>query len=133
MGMVKKFVLLFAVLVLVGGGLWYYRYSKDTYDPSKYSATITSAPANSEGLTEAPAPVLGDGGSTKTAKPAFVGLAKGSKIELTLPDQFEKPHTVSPDVKTLILALSKEAGATARGYLDRQDSEFYPKGKSNIR
>tara|TARA_R110000868_G_scaffold292687_1_gene553213 strand:- start:225 stop:797 length:573 start_codon:yes stop_codon:yes gene_type:complete len=97
-----------AALLVVGGGVFYSLNSKDHYDPSKYSATITPATA-----------------STSTPGQAKSGLQKGSRVELTLPDQFDAPKTIGPDVETLVLAFSKGAGGTVRNYLDKQEAEYW--------
>lgn len=119
----KKLALLIGVLVLVGGGVFYYLNSKDHYDPSKYSATITSAPPAPGDTAEAGAPVA-PGTGTEVPAPQATGLAIGAKVELTLPDQFDAAHTIAADTTTLIMAFSKGSGSIVRGYLDTQPGSF---------
>jgi len=100
-----KKVLLAAISLLLGaGGVFYYLKSRDRYDPSKYTATIT--PALEQGEAKAR------------------GLRKGTRVELTLPDQFDTPKTIGPEVETLILAFSKGSGSVVRGYLDKQEPGY---------
>ena len=73
----------------------YFVNSKDHYDASKYSADIQ--------------------GGLETG-----GLAKGATMALTLPDQFDTSHTIGDDIRTVVIAFSKKAGETVRGYLDKQ-------------
>ncbi len=99
-----KILLASSAVLLVGGGVFYDQNSKDHYDPSKYRTTITPASSSASEQGEAEAG----------------GLREGTRVELTLPDQFDTPHTIGPEVETLILAFSKGSGGTVRGYLDRQ-------------
>ena len=118
MGLLKKTLLFAFALVLIGGGIFYYLNSKDHYDPEKYSAKIT-APAAKSKSQEVHAP---DGPETQEKEQS--GLVPGMKVELTLPDQFDAPHTIGTNIETLLFAFSKDAGGTVRGYLDKQEDEF---------
>lgn len=129
MSMGKKLALLIATAALLGGGVFYYLNSKDHYDPTQYSATITKAPAAPSSPPEATEPGPASAAAPAPA-PAATGLAKGTKVELTLPDQFDKTHSISADTKTLILAFSKGSGGTVRGYLDKQSPSFLSEHKA---
>lgn len=104
MGAFKKILLAVLALILIGGGVFYYLNSKDHYDPSKYSAKLTTASVASDAESD--------------------GLQKGTRVELTLPDQFDTPTSVGAEVEILILAFSKDAGGTVRGYLDKQEAGY---------
>ncbi len=101
----RKILLVVVLLVFVAGGALYYIKSRDHYDPSKYKATVTG------GLESG-------------------GLQKGTKLDLTLPDQFDVSHTVGPEITTLILAFSKTTGGTVRSYLDKQDPDYLSRHKA---
>lgn len=128
MSLVKKLALLIGVSVLAGGGVFYYLNSKDNYDPSKYNAKITKAPPAPSEAAEGAEPAL----PGEVPAPLPTGLAKGTRVELTLPDQFDKTHTIAPDIKTLIMAFSKGGGGTVRGYLDKQDPTFLVEHKATF-
>mgnify|MGYP003631257401 CR=1 FL=1 len=125
MGRAKKLLLAAGTLVLIGGGVFYYLNSKDHYDPSKYSATITAPEINSQ---EPVSPIVERDAGAPTA--AAIGLAKGMRVELTLPDQFDVSHTIAPEIETLIFAFSKGAGATVRGFLDKEEENFLAQHKA---
>tara|TARA_R110002073_G_scaffold320759_7_gene496537 strand:+ start:26401 stop:27012 length:612 start_codon:yes stop_codon:yes gene_type:complete len=125
MGRAKKLLLAAGTLVLIGGGVFYYLNSKDHYDPSKYSATITAPEINSQ---KSASPIVERDAGAPTA--AAIGLAKGMRVELTLPDQFDVSHTIAPEIETLIFAFSKGAGATVRGFLDKEEENFLAQHKA---
>ena len=95
----KKITLGIFVLLLVAGAALFYINGKDHYDPSKYNASVTG------GLEQG-------------------GLQKGSQVNLTLPDQFDKSHTIGPEITTLLLAFSKTSGGLVREYLDQKSSDL---------
>lgn len=109
MNLLKKTLLGLLLLVLVGGGVHSCLSGEGNYDPSKYEAVITPAPAEKGG---------------GEAKPESPGLRVGSKVNLTLPDQFDVAHTIGAKTTTLILAFTKDTGGVVRGYLDEQGAEF---------
>lgn len=124
MGRAKKLLLAAGTLVLIGGGVFYSLNSKDHYDPTKYNATITAPEINSE------EPVSPTGERDAGAPEVATGLVKGMKVELTLPDQFDVSHTIAPEIETLIFAFSKGAGATVRGFLDKEEENFLAQHKA---
>ena len=99
MSLPKKIALGVLVALLASGGALFYFKGKDNYDPSKYEAKIVG------GLEEG-------------------GIAPGTKVDLTLPDQFDVAQTVGPEVTTLILAFTKTTGGIVRGYLDEQEKDY---------
>jgi len=94
--MFKKIVLALIGLLIVAGGALFAINGKDNYDPSKYSATVTN------------------------------GLNIGSEIEFTLPDQFDKSHTLTDNTKTLILSFAKATGHTIKAFLNAQPKDYLP-------
>jgi hypothetical protein len=94
--MIKKIVLGILGVLLIGGGALFVMNGKDTYDASKYSAKVSN------------------------------GLNTGSTISFTLPDQFDKPHSLSADTKKLILVFAKSTGHTVKAFLKQQDKDYLP-------
>jgi len=94
--MIKK--LLFGVIafVLIGVITLFAVNGKDHYDAAKYHLTADN------------------------------GLNTGSKLSLTLPDQFDKAHTLTPDTKKLILVFAKSTGHTVKAFLKTQDKSYLP-------
>ncbi len=76
----KKLILdIVALLIIVAGALFAIN-GKSNYDPTKYSLSIN---------------------------PKDKSFGIGSKIDFTLPDQFNKAHTLKNDDKKLVLVLQK--------------------------
>jgi hypothetical protein len=92
--MIKKIILSLLALILLAGGVLFILNSKDNYDASKYSATATNS------------------------------INVGSKIDFTLPDQFDKAHTLSPDTKKIIFVFAKATGHTVKTYLKEQSKDY---------
>jgi len=95
--MIKKIFLGLLGLIIIGGGALFFIKGKDNYDATKYSANVSN------------------------------GLNAGSTISFTLPDQFDKAHTLTEDTKTLILVFSKATGHTVKEFLKKQDSDYLAK------
>ena len=95
--MIKKILLGLLGLILIGGGALFLIKGKDNYDATKYSANVSN------------------------------GLNAGSTISFTLPDQFDKAHTLKTDTKTLVMVFAKATGHTVKGYLKKQDSDYLAK------
>ena len=91
----KKTILAILALLIIGGGIFFFINVKDNYDPQKYSATVTPAP-----------------------------LKVGSKVEYTLPDQFDKPHSLEPGTKTLIMTFAKESSHVVRNFLKTKPDDY---------
>jgi len=89
----KKIILTLLALILLGVGGLFMLNGKDNYDPTKYSVTATN------------------------------GINVGSKLSLTLPDQFDKPHTLDNDTQKIIFVFAKATGHTVKTFLKEQ-----PKG-----
>ena len=94
--MIKKILLGVIGVLVIGGGALFVMNGKDNYDASKYSAKATK------------------------------GLNAGSTISFTLPDQFDKPHSLTDDTKKLILVFAKSTGHTVKGFLKQQDKNYLP-------
>jgi len=95
--MIKKTLLGLLGLIIIGGGVLFFMNGKDNYDATKYSANISN------------------------------GLNAGSTISFTLPDQFDKAHTLEANTKTLILVFAKATGHTVKEFLKKQDSSYLAK------
>jgi len=95
--MIKKILLGLLGLILIGGGALFFIKGKDNYDATKYSANVSN------------------------------GLNAGSTISFTLPDQFDKAHTLKADTKTLVLVFAKATGHTVKEFLKKQDSDYLAK------
>ncbi len=95
--MIKKIVLGLLVVIVLAIGGLFVINGKDNYDASKYSATATN------------------------------GINIGSKIEFTLPDQFDKPHSLTNNIKKLILVFAKSTGHTVKAFLNKQDRDYLEK------
>ena len=95
--MIKKILLGLLSLIVIGGGALFFIKGKDNYDASKYSANVSN------------------------------GLNAGSTISFTLPDQFDKAHTLQADTKTLVLVFAKATGHTVKEFLKKQDSDYLAK------
>jgi len=95
--MIKKIIFGILALIILATGILFIVNGKDTYDARKYSTTATD------------------------------GLNIGSKITFTLPDQFDKPHSLTDDTKKLILVFAKKTGHTVKEFLKKQDSDYLTK------
>ncbi len=93
----KKILLILLVLTVVAAGTLFFLNGKDTYDASKYSATLTD------------------------------GLKKGSTVSYTLPDQFDKTQTLDDSIQKLILVFAKDTGHTVKEYLKAQPADYLAK------
>ncbi len=94
--MIKKIILSLILLIVIVIGTLFAINGKDNYDSTKYSATATD------------------------------GLKKGSTLSFTLPDQFDKAVTLSPDTKKIIFVFAKATGHTVREFLKKQDKDYLP-------
>jgi hypothetical protein len=92
--MIKKIILGLFVVIIVAVVGLFTINGKDNYDPTKYSAVATN------------------------------GINIGSKIEFTLPDQFDKPHSLTNKTKKLIVVFAKSTGHTVKDYLNKQDRNY---------
>ncbi len=91
----KKILLALLALIVVGGGIFFFINAKENYDPTKYSTTVEPAP-----------------------------LTKGSKVDFTLPDQFDKPHSLEAGTKTLIMTFAKESSHVVRNFLKTKPDDY---------
>jgi hypothetical protein len=94
--MFKKIILSLLVLIVVAVGGLFAMNGKDNYDPTKYHATATQ------------------------------GLSVGSTIDFTLPDQFDKPVSLTPQTKKVIFVFAKATGHTVREFLKKQPQSYLP-------
>jgi len=95
--MIKKIILGLLTLIIIAGGALFLINGKDNYDASKYEATATN------------------------------GLNIGSTIAFTLPDQFDKAHSLTADSKKVIFAFAKATGHTVKKFLKQQDKNYLEK------
>ncbi len=95
--MIKKILLGLLGLIIIGGGALFFIKGKDNYDATKYSANVSN------------------------------GLNAGSTISFTLPDQFDKAHTLQANTKTLVLVFAKATGHTVKEFLKKQDNDYLAK------
>lgn len=95
--MIKKILFGLLGLIIIGGGVLFFLNGKDNYDATKYSANVSNA------------------------------LNAGSTISFTLPDQFDKAHTLKADTKTLVLVFAKATGHTVKEFLKKQESDYLAK------
>ncbi len=93
----KKILLSLLALTVVAAGTLFILNGKDTYDASKYSATLSN------------------------------GLSQGSTIAYTLPDQFDKTQTLDDSIQKLILVFAKDTGHTVKEYLKAQPADYLAK------
>ncbi len=92
--MFKKIVLGLIGLLVIGGGALFVINGKDSYDATKYSATVSD------------------------------GMNVGSKISFSLPDQFDKKYTLSNTTKTVILSFAKATGHTVKEVLEKKSADY---------
>jgi hypothetical protein len=94
--MVKKIILTLVLLLVIGGGALFAINGKNNYDPKKYNATASN------------------------------GLTLNSKLSFTLPDQFDKAVTLTPQTKKIIFVFAKATGHTVKAFLEKQDKDYLP-------
>ena len=74
---------------------------------------------------------LGCSGSEDSLKPADAKLVVNKSLaNLTLNDQFGKPHTLSSDTKTIIFAFSKDMGHLCNDFFVTQDASYLANNKA---
>jgi len=96
----KKTIFTILALLIIAGGAFYVINAKDNYDATKYYAKATN------------------------------GLKVNSNLELKLPDQFNKEHTLTDDTKRLIFAFSKNTGHITREFFGKKDKNFLSSKKA---
>ena len=99
----KKIILAVLVILIVAVGALFVINGKSNYDPTKYYLKIT--PPN---------------------KPFDIG----SKIDFKLPDQFNKPHTLSSDTKKIIFVFTKKTGHTFKSFMSNKEKGFLESKKA---
>jgi len=92
--MIKKIILGLLTLIIIAAAALFFINGKDNYDASKYEASATDA------------------------------MNIGSKITFTLPDQFDKAQTLSPDTKKVIFVFAKSTGHTVKTFLKEQSKDY---------
>jgi glycosylphosphatidylinositol transamidase (GPIT) subunit GPI8 len=95
--MIKKIILGLLVIIAIAGGALFLINGKDNYDASKYQATATN------------------------------GINIGSDISFTLPDQFDKAHSLTEDTKKVIFVFAKATGHTVKAFLKKQNKDYLTK------
>ncbi|RUM66063.1 MAG: hypothetical protein DSZ05_04880 [Sulfurospirillum sp.] len=91
----KKIILSLLALIVIAGGIFAAINAKSNYDSSKYSASVEPAP-----------------------------LKVGSKVDFTLPDQFDKSHTLEAGTSKLIMTFAKASSHVVRNFLKEQPADF---------
>ena len=94
--MIKKIILGVLALIIIAVGGLFLINGKDNYDATKYKASATD------------------------------GINIGSTIAFTLPDQFDKAHSLSADTKKVIFVFAKSTGHTVKEFLKKQDKNYLP-------
>ncbi len=51
-------------------------------------------------------------------------IAEGESIDFTLPDQFDKAHTLSAETKTLVFTFAKATSHVVRDFLQSQPADY---------
>ena len=92
--MFKKIILGLLAIAIIAIGTLFSINSKDNYDATKYSATVSD------------------------------GMNIGSKITFSLPDQFDKKHTLDDQTKILILSFAKATGHTVKDFLSKKPNDY---------
>jgi hypothetical protein len=92
--MIKKIILAVVALLLIGGGTFFVINSTDNYDATKYSASNSGI------------------------------LKKGAKIDFTLPDQFDKAHSLEDSTRTIVFTFAKATSHVFRDFLKEQGDDF---------
>jgi len=93
----KKILLTLLVLLVAATGTLFILNGKDTYDADKFSASLSD------------------------------GLRKGSSVAFTLPDQFDKTHSLSDSISTIIFVASKATGHTVKAFLKEKPADYLEK------
>ena len=94
----KKILLSILLLMIIAAGALFAVNGTSHYDPSKYSLKVT---------------------------PADKPFGIGSTIAFTLPDQFDKPQTLSADTQKLIFVFTKATGHIFRSWMAFHDQADY--------
>ena len=92
--MIKKIILGLLALIVIAGGALFFINGKDNYDASKYQASATDS------------------------------INIGSTIAFTLPDQFDKAHSLTANTKKVIFVFAKATGHTVKMFLKEQGKNY---------
>jgi len=90
----KKILLTLLLVIIIAVGALFVINGKDNYDPSKYHVMATD------------------------------GINVGSKLSLTLPDQFDTPHSITDETQTVIFVFAKATGHTVKAFLKKQPKNY---------
>ena len=96
----KKIILIIVSLNIIAVGGLFAINGKDNYDASKYSVTATD------------------------------GINVGSKLSLTLPNQFDTSFSLTNDTKKIIFVFAKATGHTVKEFLKQQEKEYLSSRKA---
>jgi len=96
----KKIILIIVSLIIIAVGGLFAINGKDNYDASKYSVTATD------------------------------GINVGSKLSLTLPNQFDTSFSLTNDTKKIIFVFAKATGHTVKEFLKQQEKEYLSSRKA---
>ncbi|WP_457607934.1 hypothetical protein [Nitratifractor sp.] len=101
----KKTLLGLLVLLVTVGAVFFFFKGRSHYDPRLYTLEV---------------------------RPADKPFGIGSTISFTLPDQFGKAHSLSPDTRKLVFAFSKATGHIVKAYMADKPKGFLEKHKAVI-
>ncbi len=99
----KKILLALSILLLLAAGALYALKGKSSYDPARYSLEL---------------------------RPANKPFGVGSTIAFTLPDQFGKAHTLSPETKIMVFAFTKTTGHIIKAAMADKPKGFLERHKA---
>ncbi len=99
----KKIILAILGIFIIAGVALFVINGKRDYDPTKYNLTITPEDKN---------------------------FSINSKIDFTLPDQFNKAHKLNNSTKKLVFVFTKDTGHILKSYMKNKDNKFLENKKT---
>ena len=93
----KKLILAVIAIVILGVGALFAINGQSNYDPAKYSLEVT---------------------------PQDKPFGVGSTLNFKLPDQFNKPHHLTSDVKKVMFVFTKATGHIFKTFMADKDEKF---------
>ena len=96
----KKLILTIIAILLIAVGALFAINGQSNYDPAKYSLKIT---------------------------PQDKPFGVGSTLNFKLPDQFNKPHHLTSDIKKVMFVFTKATGHVFKTFMANKDEKFMNK------